>query len=58
MSRGTVSMETINGCTVIFPSESPEPTGFGKTETDGAYRILAGSIPAGHPAPTFTSTPP
>jgi mannose-6-phosphate isomerase-like protein (cupin superfamily) len=47
------SVEMINGCTVILPSASPEPTSFGQTETDGAYRILAGSIPAGHPAPDF-----
>ena len=47
------AMETINGCTVITSSESAEPIGFGQVETGGAYRILAGTIPAGHPAPDF-----
>src|SRR5215217_6333978 len=46
-------METINGCTVIMSSEAAEPIGFGQAETDGAYRILAGTIPAGQPAPDF-----
>lgn len=46
-------METINGCTVIMSSEAAEPISFGQAETDGAYRILAGTIPAGHPAPAF-----
>ena len=30
-------METINGCTIITASETPEPTYFGQAETDGAY---------------------
>lgn len=46
-------METINGCTIIRSSEAPEPVGFGEAETGGAYRILAGTIPAGHPAPAL-----
>jgi mannose-6-phosphate isomerase-like protein (cupin superfamily) len=46
-------METINGCTVIMSSQSAEPIGFGQVETDGAYRILVGTLPAGHPAPDF-----
>ena len=46
-------METINGCTVIESSEAAEPISFGQAETNGAYRILAGTIPAGHPAPTL-----
>jgi len=46
-------METINGCTVIMSSEAAEPISFGQAETDGAYRILAGTIPAGHRAPAF-----
>jgi hypothetical protein len=46
-------METINGCSVIMSSEAAEPISFGQTETDGAYRILAGTIPAGHPAPAL-----
>ena len=46
-------MEMINGCTVIPPSEAPEPVNFGPAEMDGAYRVLAGTIPAGQPAPPF-----
>ncbi|MGZ4292651.1 MAG: cupin domain-containing protein [Solirubrobacteraceae bacterium] len=46
-------METINGCTVITSSEAPEPVGFGPAETDGAYTVLAGTIPQGQPAPRF-----
>ena len=49
----SLAMETINGCTVIMPSEATEPISFGPAETDGAYRILAGTIPAGDPAPAF-----
>jgi mannose-6-phosphate isomerase-like protein (cupin superfamily) len=45
-------METINGCTVIPLSEA-EPVSFGPAEMDGAYRVLAGTIPAGQPAPPF-----
>jgi mannose-6-phosphate isomerase-like protein (cupin superfamily) len=45
-------METINGCTVIPPSEG-EPVSFGPDEMDGAYRVLAGTIRAGQPAPPF-----
>lgn len=44
-------METINGCTLISSSEAPEPVGFGPAEMDGAYRVLAGTIPHGQPAP-------
>jgi hypothetical protein len=46
-------METINGCTLIPPPEAPEPVSFGAAETDGAYRVLAGTIPPGQPAPPF-----
>ena len=46
-------METINGCTVIMSAEAAEPISFGQAATDGAYRILAGTIPAGRPAPAF-----
>jgi mannose-6-phosphate isomerase-like protein (cupin superfamily) len=46
-------METINGCTVIFSSEAPEPVSFGAADTDGAYRILAGKVPRGYPAPAI-----
>ena len=44
-------METINGCTVISPSEAPEPVHFGPAETQGAYVVLIGSFPPGHPGP-------
>ena len=46
-------VETINGCTVIMAAEATEPISFGPAETDGAYRILTGTIPAGQPAPAF-----
>jgi mannose-6-phosphate isomerase-like protein (cupin superfamily) len=46
-------METINGCTVIVSSEAPEPVSFGLAETEGAYRVLAGTIPPGQAAPPF-----
>src|SRR3954454_8855078 len=34
-------------------SEAAEPMSFGAAETDGAYSILADTIPAGHSAPAF-----
>ena len=43
-------METINGCTVVHPSEAPEPVHFGPAETQGAYLVMVG-VPPGHPAP-------
>lgn len=46
-------METINGCTVIPASAAAEPASFGPEETDRAYRVLAGTIPADEPAPPF-----
>jgi mannose-6-phosphate isomerase-like protein (cupin superfamily) len=46
-------METINGCTLISSSGAPEPVRFGPAEMDGAYRVLAGTIPRGQPAPPF-----
>ena len=46
-------METVSGCTVITPSEGPEPVIFGPAEMDGAYRVLTGELPAGQPAPPF-----
>jgi mannose-6-phosphate isomerase-like protein (cupin superfamily) len=46
-------METINGCTVITPTESAEPIHFGQAETDGAYVGIVGVFPAGEPAPPF-----
>jgi mannose-6-phosphate isomerase-like protein (cupin superfamily) len=44
-------METINGCTVVPASEAPEPVRFGPTETQGAYWLMVGSFPPGHPVP-------
>jgi mannose-6-phosphate isomerase-like protein (cupin superfamily) len=44
-------METVNGCTVIRPSDDAEPTRFGPTEADGAYVALAGVFPPGDPGP-------
>jgi mannose-6-phosphate isomerase-like protein (cupin superfamily) len=46
-------METINGCTVIASLEAPEPVTFGLGETEGAYRVLVGTIPPGQAAPPF-----
>jgi quercetin dioxygenase-like cupin family protein len=46
-------METINGCTVMMPSQAPRPVTFGPAETSGAYRVLAGTFPADQPAPPF-----
>jgi mannose-6-phosphate isomerase-like protein (cupin superfamily) len=50
-------VETVNGCTVIARSEAPEPTTFGPAETNGAYRVLVGMIPANQPAPPFHRHP-
>jgi mannose-6-phosphate isomerase-like protein (cupin superfamily) len=50
-------METINGCTVIPSSASPEPAAFGPAEMDGAYRVLVVTVPAGQPAPPFPMHP-
>jgi quercetin dioxygenase-like cupin family protein len=50
-------METINGCTVIPSSDSPEPAAFGPAEINGAYRVLVVTIPAGQPAPPFHMHP-
>ena len=44
-------METINGCTVVRPSEAPEPVHLGPAETQGAYVVIVGAFPPGHPAP-------
>ena len=44
-------METINGCSVIPPSDDLEPTQFGPTELEGAYLALVGQFPPGAPAP-------
>lgn len=50
-------METINGCTVVSSSDGSEPVSFGPAEMEGAYRVLAGEIPAGQPAPAFHTHP-
>jgi mannose-6-phosphate isomerase-like protein (cupin superfamily) len=44
-------MEMINGCTVISPSEAPEPVHFGQAESQGAYVVIVGTFPPGQPAP-------
>src|SRR3954453_22876637 len=44
-------METISGCTVVPPSEGPEPVHFGPAESQGAYVVIVGTFPAGQPAP-------
>ena len=44
-------MEVVNGCTVVPPSEAPEPVRFGPTETQRAYVIMIGSFPLGEPGP-------
>lgn len=44
-------MGTINGCSVIPPSEAPKPIPFGPAETNGSYVVLVGTFPAGEPGP-------
>jgi mannose-6-phosphate isomerase-like protein (cupin superfamily) len=44
-------METVNGCSVIPPSDDLESTRFGPTELEGAYLALVGQFPPGAPAP-------
>jgi mannose-6-phosphate isomerase-like protein (cupin superfamily) len=44
-------METINGCTVVSPSDAPEPVSFGPAETQGAYVVIVGAFPPGQPPP-------
>src|SRR5215211_4289822 len=44
-------METINGCSVVPSSETPEPVHFGPAESQGAYVVMVGTFPPGHPAP-------
>jgi mannose-6-phosphate isomerase-like protein (cupin superfamily) len=44
-------METINGCTVVTPSDAQEPVHFGPAETHGAYVVIVGTFPPGQPAP-------
>ena len=44
-------METINGCTVVPPTEAKEPARFGPAETEGSYVVLVGTFPPGEPGP-------
>jgi mannose-6-phosphate isomerase-like protein (cupin superfamily) len=44
-------METINGCTVVPPSEASEVAHFGPAETQGAYVVMVGTFPPEQPAP-------
>jgi mannose-6-phosphate isomerase-like protein (cupin superfamily) len=44
-------METINGCMVIPPPETAEPTTLGPDETRGAYVAIIGMFPPGEPGP-------
>jgi mannose-6-phosphate isomerase-like protein (cupin superfamily) len=48
---GSPVVETINGCTVVPPSEAPEPVHFGQAESQGAYVVIVGTFPPGQPAP-------
>lgn len=50
-SDGVEVMETINGCTVVLPSEATEPARFGPAETEGSYVVLVGTFPPGEPGP-------
>src|SRR5215211_1790784 len=50
-------METINGCTVLPSSDSPEPAAFGPAEMDGAYRVLVVTVAAGQHAPPLHMHP-
>src|SRR4051812_30675955 len=38
-------METVNGCTVVPPSDAPGPVNFGPAETGGAYVVMMGAFP-------------
>ena len=44
-------METVNGCTVIRPSDEADPTRLGPAEPEGAYVALVGVFPPGEPGP-------
>ena len=44
-------METINGCTVIAPSEGPGYLRFGPAEMDGAHVVEILAVPPGEPGP-------
>jgi len=44
-------METVNGCTIVSPTEATGPVRFGPAEMDGAYVVEVGVFPAGGPSP-------
>jgi mannose-6-phosphate isomerase-like protein (cupin superfamily) len=44
-------VDTINGCTVIAPPDTPEPIYLGPAETQGSYVAIVGVYPAGEPGP-------
>ena len=44
-------METINGCTVVAPTEATGIVRFGPAEMDGAYVVEVGVFPPGGPSP-------
>jgi len=44
-------METINGCTVMRPSEASEPVRIGPAQMQGAYAVEVGMFPPGQPGP-------
>lgn len=44
-------METVNGCTVIRPSDEADPTRLGPAEAEGAYVALVGVFAPGEPGP-------
>jgi mannose-6-phosphate isomerase-like protein (cupin superfamily) len=46
-----VSQKTVNGCTVIHPSDGADPTRLGPTSADGGYVALVGVFPPGEPGP-------
>jgi hypothetical protein len=46
-------MEILKDCTVMMSSQAPGPVTFGPAETNGAYRVLAGTFAADQPAPPF-----
>jgi mannose-6-phosphate isomerase-like protein (cupin superfamily) len=62
---GTQGLESIEGATVIFPAAGgpveeaarEAPSMLGADVTDGAYRVLVGSIPAGYEGPPLHRHP-
>jgi uncharacterized cupin superfamily protein len=47
----SAGMETINGCTVIRSTETPEPIRFGPAETNASYVVEVGMFPPGTALP-------